>query len=324
MSAAWQNLVPEHLHDAVSNGLRTAFAGTQVALADPVTGGASGATTLRLQINQRAYLLRVEAARTPWRNPHQYTCMRLAAEAGVAPPLRYVDDQGGVAIMDFIPSKPLTAYPGGAVELMRALGRLTATLQATAPFPTLVDYRTVIRRLAERLQARFAPGLLDPHREALERICEALPWDPATHVSSHNDPNPRNLLFDGERLWLVDWETAYRNDPFVDLAILSDNLAHTPELEDALLGTWLNREVEAAQRQRLKVVRSLTRLYYAGLLGTLIAPTLPIINDLAAPSREEFTRGVASGSLKFTAPETRVTLVKMALAGFLGSLGGHD
>lgn len=94
MSVAWQNLVPEHLHDAVGNGLRMAFAGAQVALADPVTGGASGATTLRLQIDKSAYLLRVEAVRTPWRNPHQYTCMRLAAEAGVAPPLRYVDDQG--------------------------------------------------------------------------------------------------------------------------------------------------------------------------------------------------------------------------------------
>ena len=67
-------------------------------------------------------------------------------------------------------------------------------------------------------------------------------------------------------------------------------------------------------------MRSLTRLYYAGLLGTLIAPTVPVINDLAAPSREEFMRGIARGSLKIMAPEMRVTLVKIALAGFLASL----
>jgi Ser/Thr protein kinase RdoA (MazF antagonist) len=246
--------------------------------------------------------------------------MRIAAEAGVAPPLHYVDDQAGVAIMELIPTKPLTAYPGGPVELVPALGRLTVSLQATGPFPALMDYRTVVRRLTERLQTRFAPGLLDPHREALERICETLPWDSATHVSSHNDPNPRNILFDGERLWLVDWETAYRNDPFVDLAILSDNLAPTPELAEALLKAWLNREAEAEHRQRLKVLRSLTRLYYAGLLATLIAPATPVVSDLAAPSREEFTRGIADGSLKFAAAETRVTLVKMSLAGFLESL----
>jgi Ser/Thr protein kinase RdoA (MazF antagonist) len=243
--------------------------------------------------------------------------MRIAAEAGVAPPLHYVDEQAGVAIMEFIATKPLASYPGGPVELVHALGGLTAKLQASPQFPVFVDYRTVIRRLTERLQTRFAPGLLDRHREALERICETLPWDAATHVASHNDPNPRNILFDGQRLWLVDWETAYRNDPFVDVAILADNLAQTPELEDALLAAWLGREVDAEDRQRVKVVRALTRLYYAGLLAAFVVPSTPVMTDLDAPGREEFRRGIANGTLQFAAAETRALLVKMLLAGFL-------
>ena len=67
----------------------------------------------------------------------------------------------------------------------------------------------------------FAPGLLDRHQKGFERIREAYPWDAAALVSSHNDPNPANILFDGERLWLIDWETAYRNDPLVDVATLT-------------------------------------------------------------------------------------------------------
>ncbi len=35
-------------------------------------------------------------------------------------------------------------------------------------------------------------------------------------------------LFDGKRLWLIDWETWHRNDPLVDVAILIDNLARRP------------------------------------------------------------------------------------------------
>ena len=54
-------------------------------------------------------------------------------------------------------------------------------------------------------------------------------------VSSHNDPVPSNILFDGERLWLIDWESACRNDPLVDVAIVLDHLARSPELEDVLL-----------------------------------------------------------------------------------------
>ena len=43
---------------------------------------------------------------------------------------------------------------------------------------------------------------------------------------------PSNILFDGERLWLIDWESAYRNDPLVDVAIVSDSFALSLELED--------------------------------------------------------------------------------------------
>jgi aminoglycoside phosphotransferase (APT) family kinase protein len=40
-------------------------------------------------------------------------------------------------------------------------------------------------------------------------------------VLSHNDVNPTNLVYDGENLLLLDWETAGPNDPFFDLAVLS-------------------------------------------------------------------------------------------------------
>ena len=200
MTIAWQSLIPEHLHAAVHAGLAAAFDARQIESVEPVTGGASGATTLRVHIGERPVLVRVESVRSPFRNPHQYTCMRIAAEAGIAPRLHYVDDQAGVAIMDFIEPRPLHNYPGGVLELVRALGRLAAGLQATTAFPALLDYRAVVRRLTERLQTRIAPGLLDPHRAALEKIFESLPWDASEHVSSHNDPNPRNVLFDGQRM----------------------------------------------------------------------------------------------------------------------------
>lgn len=317
MTYSWQSFIPEQLHTAVHAGLSAALDARQIESVEPVTGGASGATTLCVHAAKRSFLVRVESVRNPFRNPHQYTCMRIAAEAGIAPALHYVDDQTGVAIMDFIKARPLYGYPGGPLELVRALGSLTARLQSTAAFPVLLDYRVVVRRLTERLQARFAPGLLDSHRTALERICTSLPWDDSKHVSSHNDPNPRNMLFDGERLWLIDWETAYRNDPLVDVAILVDNLAPTQEAQNALIESWSGRASDAALRQRLDAVRALTRLYYAGLLMVTIAPAAPIIGDLSALTQDEFKRRIGDGSLQAAAPETRIELAKMCLAGFL-------
>jgi aminoglycoside phosphotransferase (APT) family kinase protein len=40
-------------------------------------------------------------------------------------------------------------------------------------------------------------------------------------VLSHNDVNPTNLVYDGERLLLLDWDAAGLNDPFYDLAAVS-------------------------------------------------------------------------------------------------------
>src|SRR5262249_9159598 len=51
-------------------------------------------------------------------------------------------------------------------------------------------------------------------------------------VSSHNDLfKPDNILFDGQRVWLVDWEAAFRNDRYADLAVVA-NLVVANEAEE--------------------------------------------------------------------------------------------
>ncbi len=247
--------------------LSTAFGEMAVAAIQPVGGGASGALTYRVDAAGGQYLMRLETRRGPLRNPHQYTCMQTAASAGVAPPLVHVDADAGVAIMRFILPRPLQAYPGGPAALSRDLGRLVARLQTTPAFPHLTDYLTAIDRMLGYLRrANVIDGArLDAPCKGFDRIREAYPWNADALVSSHNDPNPGNIIFDGERLWLVDWETAYRNDPLVDVAIVAENFAPTPELEDVLLRAWLDRPPDSSVRARLLLMRQVTRLYYAAL-----------------------------------------------------------
>jgi thiamine kinase-like enzyme len=84
-------------------------------------------------------------------------------------------------------------------------------------------------------------------------------------VSSHNDSIPSNILFDGDRLWLIDWESAYRNDPLVDVAIVLDSFAILPELEDVLLRAWFGRAPDDALRARL-VFMVTRRSIFAGVV----------------------------------------------------------
>jgi hypothetical protein len=270
---------------------------------------------LRIRSGGREHLLRVEVHHHIGRNPHQYRCMAIAAEAGLAPALHYVDADNGVAVMDFIHAVPLAQFPGGRPALVRALGMLARDLQATPVFPELWDFRAGTGRLLGLAEQRFEPDLLAPHRAAFERLCEELEWDPAIPVSSHNDPNPQNVLFDGKRLWLIDWEAAGRNDPMVDVAILGDTLPATPGEKALLLAAWLGRPATAGESQRLAQVTMLTRLYYAGLLFAVSGPPSGIFASLDAPSPAEFAAQVAGVSAP--SPEILQALAKMRLRDFL-------
>lgn len=310
--------------EAVYAALAAAFGRSSVdSAADSaavLAGGATDASVFRMVIRGRPYLLRAEGPAGPLRNPHQYVSMAIAAEAGIAPKLHYVDDVRGIAIMDYIEQRPLSAFPGGPPALMQALGALLTRLQDTPSFPFFVEYPDIVARLFAHVRRTglFVDGLLDRHVDRFAELHEAYAAGKARLVSSHNDSNPRNILFDGERLWLIDWESAYRNDPLVDVAIVADSLASSEELEEILLRAWLGNVPDEGIRARLAIVRALTRLYFAGvfLSASAAAAWREPDRDLSAPTFQQYRQAVADGLLRPGAPETKHILGKMFLASF--------
>ncbi|HSH99618.1 MAG TPA: phosphotransferase [Reyranella sp.] len=287
----------------------------------PITTGAS-ASIIRIEVGGRPWLLRLESfQRDEVRDPHRaYVCMRSAADAGIAPAVRHADAAAGVAIMAFVSGCPLDSFPGGSEALARALGALAARLQATPVFPPVADYPAIVGGLLERLRGTGLFGsLLDPHRDGFERLREAYPWDDSILVSSHNDPHPGNILFDGERLWLIDWETAYRNDPAVDLAIMTMYRAGTPELQESLLQSWGGRPSDPVLRARVLVMRQLAKLFYGCSNGLYLAATRRdlVETDLSAPTPAEFGAAIRAGRLVENSPEAQRIGGKVALRSFL-------
>ncbi|HTO07416.1 MAG TPA: phosphotransferase [Myxococcota bacterium] len=317
--------VPEAQRELAKSVLDTALGRGRVTGLRRATGGAS-ALTYRVDAGSDAYLLRIEAGLNARQNPAHYACMQAAAEAGIAPPLRFVDAERGVALMEFVTQRPLSEYSGGAPALVRDLGVLVRRLQDATIFPAPeISYVEVIDRMLRFLRGSgvFAAGLLDPHAEGFARIRAAYPWQDGPRVSSHNDPNPRNLLFDGSRLWLVDWETACQNDPLTDPAVVTHELAGTPELQEGLLRGWLGREPDAPTRARLVLMRQLTRLFFACALFRHFAgdPERTPDRDLTALTGPQFMAAIQSGQLRIGTPELLYAFAKMFLAGFLAELG---
>ena len=106
-----------------------------------------------------------------------------------------------------------------------AIASIVALLRALHALDTAdVDERDPIAYAREQYDTqRSRPGFpawaagLDP---ILDRVETALARDPR-RVVSHNDLNPGNVLWDGKRAWLVNWEVAGLAHPFYDLAVLA-------------------------------------------------------------------------------------------------------
>ena len=288
----------------------------------PITGGASGASTLRVDTSSDTYLLRLEVGREGFRNPERsYPCLRTAAAAGIAPAVHHADDAAGALLTDFVVERPLASFPGGEPALVRALGELVARLQATAPFPRVTkDFGALVAALLDLVRdGLFAPGVLDGIVAGLARVRAEYPAAGA-QVSAHNDINPRNVLFDGARLWLVDWELAYGNDPLSDVASVANNFSEVPDVDTLVLEGWLGRRPDDESRHRLALMRDLHRLF----CGTLLLADFVGRRDpepaLVALTPEEFRAAIARGELRGT-PELTFVLGKVHLAAFAAAHG---
>jgi aminoglycoside phosphotransferase (APT) family kinase protein len=284
----------------------------------PVAGGASGASTLRVEVGAHAYLLRLDPDRRGFQNPaRSYPCLRAAADAGIAPAVHHADEVAGIVMMDFVAERPATAFPGGQPAFVRSLGGLVAQLQATAPFPMVMeDFGALVEAMLNLVVdgGLFAPGVLDGHVAGLERIRAEYPPGVAA-VSAHNDINPRNVLFDGERLWLVDWELSFGNDPFADLANIANNFSEVSDVDSLVLEGWLGGLPDDGTRLRLALMRDLHRLFYAGLMLSEFVGQREPEAELTAPTQDEFRAAIANGELRGTR-ELLFVLGKMHLVSF--------
>lgn len=258
---------PEPKRAAVERALFAAFGTTELDAAVPLSGGLSGALIFRIRVGGIAYLLRIEGTRDAFRDPSRwYGCMAIAAAAWLAPRVRYADAQDGVAIMEFIHERSLSMdYHGTKNDLLVEMGQTLRALHAAPAFPPLVDYLDGIDGLIARFQGF---GLLAPEATAelfklYERLRSGYRTAPGDLVSSHNDLNPRNILYDGARLWLVDWESSFLADRYVDLATLANVFASSPEEETVLLRTYLGAAPDAGQNARLYLMAQVNHLFYA-------------------------------------------------------------
>ncbi|MEN6327718.1 MAG: phosphotransferase [Syntrophomonas sp.] len=235
-------MIPEAKQIAVKHALQATFGVNEYEEIRELTAGLTSALVFRIVVQGNPYLLRIITRTDTMSDPtQQFACMKVAAEAGLAPRIWYMSIEDRITITDFVEIQP---FPVGEAKIK--LPDLLRNLHSLPPFPKLMNYFETVDSFIRKFQdAKILPEKMTEELfQGFARIVSAYPQQGQDLVSCHNDLKPENILFDGVHPWLVDWEAASLNDRYADLAVVANFVVSNDHDKSRLLGQifWRSRE----------------------------------------------------------------------------------
>jgi aminoglycoside phosphotransferase len=290
-------MIPQEKSAAVTRGLIQAFGVTEFEDIRMITKGQTTSLVFRIVVRGSPFLLKI-ILRTDDHTRH-FSNMKAVAEAGLAPHVWYTNADDKICITDFVEAAP---FP-----VADALVRIPAALRklhALPPFSGVPNHiNTTYMFLNNQgtavdgfIQSFQAANIL-PKGESEElfaryaQVAAVYPHSDADMVSSHNDLfKPDNILFDGHRVWLVDWEAAFLNDRYADLAVAANLVVTNNAEETVYLREYFGEPPDRYQLARFFLARQAAHIFYAMAFLLLGSSGEPIDWSETVPEFSDFHR----------------------------------
>lgn len=300
-------MIPEEKKPAVERALRETFGVNSLEDIRKLTTGLSSALVFRIVVRGRPYLLRVITRTDQMSDPtRQFACMKSGAEAGLAPRVWYANVEDRLSITDFVEARPFST----AEALLRLPAALHA-LHALPPFPKMTIYPHYLDAIDAFVQ-KFQAGKILPESETKElfelyaRVASVYPRHDSDLVSCHNDLKPENILFDGDRVWLVDWEAAFLNDRYLDLAVVANFVVMNDAEERIYLRDYFDEEPGEYRLARFYLMRQVAHMSYATIFLLLGSSGKPIEPHAAVSSFRDFHNRIWAGEVDLGSAEAKL------------------
>jgi thiamine kinase-like enzyme len=194
---------------------------------------------------------------------NELAASRAAYAAGVAPRVAYAEP--GVLVLDFVEGRTLTPAdvrdPKNLPRIVEIVRRTHREVPKHLRGPGVLFWVFhVVRDYAHTLSELPSTDLghlrrLIAQSERLERAV-----GPVDLVFGHNDLLAANLIDDGKRLWLVDWEYAGFNSPLFDLGGLASNSEMPVKLRETMLEYYFDKQVTDELRHRFAAMTAASLL----------------------------------------------------------------
>ncbi len=232
--------------------------------------------------------------------------MKMAAEAGLAPRVWYTSIEDQISITDFVEEAPFRQPKrwfgcprccGPCIHYRRFPKECIPWTPHACSFmhkgPAVDGF---IRKFQEAkiLSKGECEELFRWHAQ----LSAVYPHHEPDMVSSHNDLfKPDNILFDGHRVWLVDWEAAFLNDRYADLAVVANQIVSNDAEERLYLQEYFGQPPDPYQLARFFLMQQVVHMFYAMAFLFIGSSGEPLDQSEKAPQFNAFQRRMWTGEV---------------------------
>lgn len=308
-------MIPENKQPAVHKALQKAFQVDAFEHCEQLTKGLSGALVYKMIIQGMPYLVRV-ITRTGRDQPAYYfDCLQAAANAGFAPKIHYLNIDDGISVTDYIEGKifPVAEARVAMADMLRGLHKLPKFSHQMLFFETSDNF------LQKFLDSNIVP--LNDIKQILESyatIGKVYPrYDEENLVSCHNDVKRDNIIFDGSRPWLVDWEAARLNDRYLDLASIANFTVKNEQDETELLTRYFGETFDEYKQARFFLMSQIAHMLCFTLCSVSVSAGKPIDINRSTLSFNVFHDRLWNGEINLANPDEILHYALVHLKEFL-------
>lgn len=240
-------LATDHDHDRILRAFQECIEwDIEDIVISSIDGGLTN-TNYKVTVNGTPYFFRLSSQQNALLNIslyNEYEASKAASDAAIGPKIIAYCPQEAILVTEFI-TPVNTKVDAKDLEMqrrfcesIRALHALKITLsEKFCPYETIELYRKNALQIGVVLPEAVEETILPLIEKIRLTIEENSIWVPC-----HNDLHAGNLLDDGEKIWLIDWEYAAMGDPLFDVAAIASVEGFTDEETEHLLKTYLRRD----------------------------------------------------------------------------------
>jgi len=232
-----------------------------------LSGGASN-SNYKLKYNGDDYFLRIAGANSSDIGASMYSehlVLQYLAPLKIAPKSIFYNEAKQLLVTEYIKpeSEEILDMHDGAVR-KQAAALLHKLHTSGVMFPYVFDpYKAIAHQveLLHSLEEKMPAQFYSDANPFLLAVADIYPMHDHL-VPCHLDAHEENILFDGKKHWLIDWEYSAMADPFMDLALMAASSGMDDEEMEKLLFDYSGKN-SSEDFKRLHTLRIVADIRWA-------------------------------------------------------------